>query len=62
MCATSWAPEDHDHVPPHPAEIQNPPRHCHPLIEKLWQQMKYDWMNVKSRTLDNFGTDFELAF
>ena len=42
-------------------------------IEKLWQQMKYVWMNVKSRTidildqdvshiLDNFGTDFKLAF
>ena len=42
-------------------------------IEKLWQQMKYVWMDVKSRTidilnqdishiLDNFGTDFKLAF
>ena len=42
-------------------------------IEKLWQQMKYVWMDVKSRTidilnqdvsyiLDNFGIDFKLAF
>ena len=42
-------------------------------IEKLWQQMKYVWMDVKSRTigtlnedvahiLDNVGTEFKLAF
>lgn len=42
-------------------------------IEKLWQQMKYVWMQVKSRTIDtlnedvahivdNFGTELKLTF
>jgi transposase len=52
-------------LPPYSPELNR--------IEKLWQQMKYVWMAVKSRTidilnqdvahiLDNFGTDFKLAF
>lgn len=52
-------------LPPYSPELNR--------IEKLWQQMKYVWMSVKSRTidildqdvsliLDNFGTDFKLAF
>ena len=52
-------------LPPYSPELNR--------IEKLWQQMKYVWMSVKSRTidvldkdvsyiLDNFGTDFNLAF
>ena len=52
-------------LPPYSPELNR--------IEKLWQQMKHVWMAVKCRTievlnedvsyiLDNFGTDFKLAF
>lgn len=52
-------------LPPYSPELNR--------IEKIWQHMKYVWMNVKYRTiyflnqdvsdiLDNFGIKFKLAF
>lgn len=52
-------------LPPYSPELNR--------IEKLWQQMKHVWMQVKSRTivtlnedvshiLDNYGAEFKLAF